>query len=259
MTGDLRLVRPCGATRAELWKACATAEGLETWYADKVTGSLSPGGGVRLEWPALGARVDLDVVDWVPNDRVVFADAGSRVTLAVGDGQVSLIHEGLSTPDEFEAFRSSWRLALALLATSLDVHPGLVRRPAWFARPMRGTSSLAHVCFTEAEVLGAWLGRTERIGAEGDECRLELRAGNRLTGKVLVRSESRDLALTWREMNDSVLSFRTFPSPGSAEERVVALCWSRFGPPRPNERAVEEGLRASLDQLAMLMRQSGAA
>jgi uncharacterized protein YndB with AHSA1/START domain len=75
MTGDLRLVRPCGATRAELWKACATAEGLETWYADKVTGSLSPGGGVRLEWPALGARVDLDVVDWVPNDRVVFADA----------------------------------------------------------------------------------------------------------------------------------------------------------------------------------------
>jgi uncharacterized protein YndB with AHSA1/START domain len=259
MAGEIRLVRSVRATRAELWQACSTPSGLEGWYADRVTGALNRGGSVRLEWPELGAGVDLDVAELVPNERLVFRNGDSRVAIDVADGKVSLAHEGLADDDDLEGFRSSWHVALAVLTHALEAHPGAGRRTRWAARPARTTAGIAHLCFTEPEALRSWLAEDAIIGAEGERYSLTLGSGERMSGRVLVRSGGRDVALTWEEQHDSVVVLRTLPSPKSDRERVVAACWSKWGPTSPGERAVENELRRALERLAAMLAMSGEA
>jgi uncharacterized protein YndB with AHSA1/START domain len=259
MTGEVRLQRSIRASRADLWQACSTPAGLEGWYADRVTGPFTRGGTVRLEWPDLGAGIELTVSEVVPGERLALTNGESRVVLDVGDGLVSLVHEGLTTDDDIEGFRSSWSVALAVLAHAMEQHPGAARRTRWCARPARTSASLAHLCFTEPEALATWLGGAIVMGAEGEAYSLRLGSGDPVSGRVLVRSGGRDVALTWHEQNDAVLVLRTLPSPKSDEERIVAVCWSKWGPTGPGERALENELRRSLERLAGVLAMSGQA
>jgi uncharacterized protein YndB with AHSA1/START domain len=259
MTGEVRLVQSIRAPRADLWSACSTVSGLEGWYADRVTGNLARGGSVRLAWPDLSAAVDLDIVDWVVNERLVFANGQSKVTLEIREGSVGLCHEGLADDDDIEGFHSSWRVALAVLAHALESHGGSPRRTRWAVRPARTSATLAHACFTEPAALSAWFGPGAVVGAEGELCALALGAKEHLTGRVLVRSGARDVAYSWKEQNDSVLILRTLPSSTSDDERILAACWSKWGPTSPGERAVENELKRALERLAALLAKSGSA
>jgi uncharacterized protein YndB with AHSA1/START domain len=258
MTGEVRLERSFRASRRELWEACATRSGLEGWYADKVSGTLARDGKVRLEWPELGARVDLDVEEHVPDQRVVFAHGETRVVLAVSDGKVVLTHVGLDDSDDVAGFESSWRVALGVLGHALEVHPGKTRRTRWVVRAAAGSAQLAHVCFTEPEALTTWLGKNAHVGAEGEPWGAEPVNAERMSGDVLVREGGRDVAFTWREQNDSVLVLRTLPSQ-SSEGRLLAACWSKWGPIQAGERAVVNDLSRALARLALMLSKSGEA
>jgi uncharacterized protein YndB with AHSA1/START domain len=257
MTGEVRLERSFRASREELWEACATRSGLEGWYADRVSGSLALDGKIRLEWPELGARVDLDVTEHVPNDRVVFAHGETRVILAVDDGKVALTHEGLSDSDDVAGFESSWRVALALLGHALEKHPGKPRRTRWIVRGASASAPLAHLCFTEPQALSTWLGQKAQIGDEGGAFSIQTAAGERMTGKVLVRDGGRDVAYSWHEQSDSVLVFRTLPAPDSEDGRLLAACWSKWGATQAGERAVVTDLSRALDRLATVLSKTG--
>jgi hypothetical protein len=253
----VRLERSFRASRQELWEACATRSGLEGWYADRVSGSLSPDGKIRLEWPELGARVDLDVEEHVLNDRVVFAHGETRVTLAVEDGKVALTHQGLDDSDDVAGFESSWRVALAVLGHALEVHPGKSRRTRWVVRGATTSATLAHLCFTEPQALSTWLGQKALVGEEGEPFSIQTAAGERMTGDVLVRDGGRDVAYSWHEQSDSVLVFRTLPAPDSDDGRLLAACWSKWGPTQAGERAVVTDLSRALDRLALVLSKSG--
>ena len=258
MTGEVRLERSFRASRKELWEACATRSGLEGWYADRVSGTLARDGKVRLEWPELGARVDLDVEEHVPDRRIVFSHGATRVILAISEGRVSLTHEGLDAEDDVQGFESSWRVALAMLRHALEVHPGKPRRTRWVVRGVSTSASLAHLCFTEPEALATWLGRGATVGDEGQPFVIRTANGESISGDVLIRDGGRDVAFSWREQSDSVLVFRTLPSP-TAEGRILAACWSKWGPTQAGERAVVTELSRALDRLALVLSKSGEA
>lgn len=259
MTGEVRLERSFRASRRELWEACATRSGLEGWYADRVSGTLAADGKVRLEWPDLGARVDLDVEEHVPDRRIVFSHGETRVILAVSDGRVALTHAGLDASDDLPGFESSWRVALAVLGHALEVHPGKARRSRWVVRGVTSSPTLAHLCFTEPEALATWLGREAKMGHEGEPFAIRTANGDNISGDVLVRSGGRDVAFSWREQSDSVLVFRTLPSPTAADGRLLAACWSKWGPTQAGERAVVTELSRALDRLALVLSKSGEA
>jgi uncharacterized protein YndB with AHSA1/START domain len=259
MTGEVHLVCSIQASREELWQACSTRSGLECWYADRVTGSVARGVVLRLEWPDLGATVELGVEEVVPDERIVLVNGASRVTLAVADGRLELSHAGLQSEDDVQGFSSSWRVALAMLKHALEEHPGSPRRIRWAARSVRASPELVHLCFTSSAALDKWVGRGSRMGAEGERYALTLPSGERVSGKVLCRTEGRDVALSWEEQNDSVLVFRTLPSPRAAEERVAALCWSKWGATEPGERALEKQLNEALERLGAMLAMSGRA
>jgi uncharacterized protein YndB with AHSA1/START domain len=259
MTGEVKLDCSVRASREELWEACSTRSGLEGWYADKVTGTVARGARLRLEWPELGAAVELDVEEIQQNEHLVLVNGKSRVSLAVSEGRVELTHSGLAEQDDEDGFRSSWRVALAMLKHSLEEHPRAPRRVRWAARPAQTSAELAHLCFTAPAALDRWLGQGSVMGAEGEAYGLTLLSGERMTGNVLCRVEGRDVALTWEEQNDSVLVLRTLPSPRASRERVVAICWSKWGATEPGEHAIETELRRALERLGALLAMSGSA
>jgi len=259
MAGELRLVRPVSAPRADLWRACATTAGLEAWCADRVTGVVGPGGSLRLEWPMLGAELDLEVVDWAPERRIAFSDGDGRVALSLDDGGIALTHVGLGEARDLDGFRASWRLGLSLLAHGLERHAGASRRPVWFSRPVRTTARLAHLCLVEPAALASWFGAADTPFSEGDAYAVSVASGERITGRVLALSDGRDVLLSVREQNDSVLALRTFPSPRSENERVVAFCWSRFGPEVASESRFQATLSGAFERFVSLLGRSGAA
>jgi uncharacterized protein YndB with AHSA1/START domain len=240
MTGDLHIDRRVSASSSELWDACATPRGLEGWYADKVSGTIASGGTVRLEWPGLQSSAVLEVVEWAPERRVVYRNGDSRVALDVADQRVSLTHSGLGGTDDIEGFRSSWRVALAVLAHSLEVHRGRQRRASWFLSRARTSARTAHMYFTAPEGLSAWLSRGSGVPREGETYSMTTLGGAPMSGRVLAVEDGRDVAISWQEADDSVLVFRSLPSPARRDERILAACWSRWM--APNSRR-EDGVR----------------
>lgn len=259
MTGEVNLKSSIRASREELWEACSTRSGLEGWYADRVTGTVASGAKLRLEWPELGASVDLYVEELRQNEQVVLVNGKSRVRLSIGDGTLHLLHTGLDDDDDVEGFRSSWRVALSILRQSLEEHPRAPRRVRWAARPARTSAEMAHLCFTAPAALDRWLGRGSVMGAEGEAYRLTLASGEMMSGRVLCRAAGRDVALSWSEQNESVLVLRTLPSPRASQERVIAVCWSKWGATEPGEHALHNELRRCVERLGALLATTGTA
>ena len=85
-----------------------------------------------------------------------------------------------------------------------------------------------------------------------------LRWGERLSGIVLSKAQDRDVAITWREQDDSVLVFRTFPSPFVQAERILALSWSHWDCPR-NDHSTRGHFQGALTALRQLLAGKGLA
>lgn len=244
----------------QVWTACSSPRGLMNWQADQASGEARKGGRLTLSWNAFGARLDLDVIELVPYERIVLNHGESVVELSFDEELVTLRHSGPEAEFDAEGLRSSWQLALAQLAHSVERHPGRKRRVRWFVRRMRCTPEAAYLCFTDQHLLARWLGSSPGIGATGTPTQLDLPGGQRLSGSVLSRAEGRDVALRCESFDDAVLGMRTLPAEPeplardtAGEQRLVALVWSEWGRPRRNAGELSTELAESLRRLSLLL------
>jgi uncharacterized protein YndB with AHSA1/START domain len=221
----LRWVQIARAPASLLWEICATPEGLARWQADRVTGDIRPGGTIELEWPDLGARTELQVVDVVPGRRLTLSDRQSRVIAAVEDGSVILSHEG-PTMSDVEGLASSWRSALAVLAHAVEQHPGRDRTVRWSVHPAPTTAATVHALFTDPAGLAQWLGASAGFGPAGSSWSATA-DGQPLTGRVLSNIPGRDVVLSWDGGQGAVV-LRTLPSPTEPATRLLAIQTSRW-------------------------------
>ncbi len=252
----IHLEQPVDASQAELWKACATAEGIARWQADVASGDALEDGRLRLEWPALGASLELDVVAAEEGERLVLRSGDSLVEMTFSPGAVEVTHEGISG-DEAEGMTASWRAALALLAHHLERQRGRDREVHWFVRTVATSAEAAHAYFTDEAALASWLTTEGGVHTEGARHELGLIGGGTLSGRVLANIEGRDVVLTWKEDGDSALTFRTLPSPLSGS-RIVAAVWSRWtDEPATEKRAAQ--LEAAVGRLARVLESGGKA
>lgn len=206
----------------------------------------------------MGLSVRVHVAESVPDERIVYEVGSSRLIIEVEEGSVALTHEGLRSDDEEDGMRSAWQAALGLLEHGIVHHPNLPRHVRWFLQPVTASAGFAHLYFTEQAALAQWLTRSGAIGEIGTECHLALNWGAQLTGRVLANVPERDLAVSWLEEAESCLVFRTFPSPRSADERLLALCWSVYGRPDFSEQTTQ-GLQAAVERLGRVLNRAGSA
>lgn len=255
----IRISQKIPASVDALWVACATADGIAGWQADKVTGSVEAGETLGLGWPDLGVSIRLDVLELLQGRRVVFGHGESRVRFEVKDGEVELSHSAPFEDDEELGTESSWRLALGTLAHYLDRYAGQERETVWLVKPAKTTAEAAHAFFTLPDALGAWLGRASApLGEVGSRYRIALSGGGSMSGIVLAHTEGRDLALRWDEASYSVITFRTLPSPTGEHERLVVISWSRWSELDNAERIAGE-LDGALARLVQVLGTAGAA
>lgn len=229
MTASIHIEQPISAPLPRVWEACASVEGLTRWQADAVSGEVRESGQLVLCYPAFSAEVRLDVLEVIPERRLVLQSDDSLVEIDLKPGLVSLQHTHLGLVSDLEGIESSWRLALAQLAHSVERHPDLPRTVSWVTREARGSAGLFHLCFTERHCLGRWLGEGGDIGPEGARFAIGREGGLQLSGRVCLNVPGHDIALVCENLDDSFLVLRSFPAPGSPEERIVALAWSVWG------------------------------
>jgi len=212
-----------------VFQALTDPRELAAWQADAVKGRVARGGTLELEWPRLGVSLALEVEDVVPEHRVVLAHAPARLELTLTNGGLELCHSAPFDDDSAAGTESSWRVALATLATYLGRHTDRARRVHWSIARAGGSPELCHAYFTDPELLSSWFGATDRaIGPVGSSVNITLGTGHRVRGPVIAHTPGRDLALRWRDADDSVLVFRTLPDPTSETKRHVLIGWSRW-------------------------------
>jgi len=236
-----------------IWRACTEVQGLCAWQADEIEGRVAAGAELVLGWPSLRVAIDLRVERVEPMRRVVFSSEDSRLELHVAPGKVTIEHTADFDDDECEGTLSSWRLSLATLAHYLEHHDGRSRTVHWAMQ--RATTSLedAHAFFTLSGAQSGWLTRNNGsdIGAVGSEVALDLAWGTAMTGRVLSHTPPRDLLLSWRETNQSLLALRTLPSHEAPDERLLVATWSTWD--LPETAPTTANLQGALSRLARVL------
>lgn len=256
MPDSIEVVLRIDAPRVRLWAALTQATHLEHWQADQAKGGLDRGR-LRLAWPALGVETELVVVEQEPERRLVLASGRSSVTFELEPDALRVTHDGLDDDDERDGVQSSWLVALRVLEHYVTHHFGKPRAAHWTVIPAASTAAAVHVFYSDPHALNAWLTKDGTgIGPTGGHVRLTFRWGEPLSGRVLANIPGRDLAFTWHEQNDSVLVFRTLPSPLDAGERILALCWSHWECQKHDE-TTRRHFEAALARLKQLLRARG--
>ncbi|MEP7050154.1 MAG: SRPBCC domain-containing protein [Pseudomonadota bacterium] len=242
------------APLARIWRACTEAHGLAAWQADEITGVVSPGSQLRLRWPSLGVAIELKVEQLEPMRRIVFQSEDSQLELKIAANRVSVEHRADFDDDESEGTLSSWRLSLATLAHYLEHHDGRTRAVHWAVQRAAASLEDAHAFFTLAGAQSGWLTRSaaaNNVGAVGSEIALELAWGPSLNGQVLSHSPPRDVLLSWKETNHSLLALRTLPCPQARNERLLAATWSTWDVPDTAPTLAQ--LQAALSRLSRIL------
>jgi uncharacterized protein YndB with AHSA1/START domain len=235
----------------QLWRACASANGLMNWQADQVSGEPRLGGKLTLSWLAFERSIELQVVEIVPYERIVLQHGPSVVELALSDELVTLRHHGPETAEDAEGLRSSWQQALAQLAHSVERHPGRQRRVRWLVRPMACSAEAAHLCFTEPLLLRRWLTDLGGISTTAADYSLLLKNGTQLSGRVLAAVLGRDVTVTCDAFGEAVLSLRTLPAPEGG--RWVAMALSEWGRPRSATSELCQEFGHAMSRLALML------
>lgn len=236
-----------------IWRACTEVQGLRAWQADEIAGEVAAGADIVLGWPSLRVAVDLRVEHVEPMRRVMFSSDDSHLELTVAPGKVTIEHSADFDEDEREGTLSSWRLSLATLAHYLEHHDGRSRTVNWAVQ--RATTSLedVHAFFTLSGAQSGWLTRKSGtdIGAVGSEVALDLAWGSVMTGRVLSHTPPRDVLLSWRETNHSLLALRTLPSHEAPNERLLVATWSSWD--LPETAPTTANLQGALSRLARVL------
>ena len=248
----VRVRQPFDAPLERAWAACTEPHRIQCWQADEASGAVNVGQTLVLGWPALGARVALEVIAVEAPRRLVIGGGESRVEITLEPGAIALSHDGVADGDEAEGVASSWRISLALFAHYLERHWDQPRRVRWSVGKARTTAAAAHVFFTERAALGTWLAQRGEIGATGSRYSLVLAWGAPMSGRVLAHTPDRDLIVSWDEDRESTLAFRTLPRARDSEERIFALVWSRFEDTEA-PREMCRGFDAALERLVHLV------
>jgi uncharacterized protein YndB with AHSA1/START domain len=258
MPDSIEVVQPIHASREQLWAALTEPVHLASWQADSAAGSLQTER-LRLAWPALGVETELRVIEVKHKSRLVLSSGRSEVAFTLESDRLRLTHDGLEGQDEVDGVRSSWQVALSLLDHYLKRHFARARTVHWAITPADASAEAVYVFYTDPPALNAWLTQaTNGIGETGSDCNMRFKWGAPLRGVVLANAANRDVAVTWREREDSVLVFRTLPSPFVPRERILALSWSHWSC-AGNDDSVQRQFELAMSTLKQTLTRRGTA
>ena len=256
------------ATPQQAWEAWADPEKIAHWFVDRAAGEAKPGGTMTWFFDEFGYVLPYKVVDAEPGKLFVLkwdAPQGGPVGIlevkierSGGTTVIRLVnsgfHEDAAWKEEYEGVVSGWKMSLAILKYYLENHFGRAKTAMLLVRPASFTYEQLREYFVDASKLPQWLTKSGAIGKVGDACRLELREGGTLTGRVLADT-GREVTVSWEEIGGT-LELKGF---SMGPQRVAGVrCYSwRLKPAEMD--GIKNGLSAAVERLAALLPASAAA
>ena len=234
MSHAIRAEIAINAPIESVWAAWTNPEHLARWYPDRVDGELAAGHTVRLSWDCFGLDIALDVVDLEPHERLVVrgeVETGvvqTQTTCFASDGDRTVLDisvEGILTDDQREGATAAWHTNAGVLRTYVERYFGRDRVTFASLGPACVTFDRLFEQLTSADKLAGWLGTGTGIGAAGQEVDIVIAPGARLRGKVLARSEPREVAIVCDDIA-SVIAFKAFPLHGITRDEKLVGAWA---------------------------------
>jgi len=229
------------ATPQQTWEAWADSAKIAGWFVDRAAGEAKPGGTMTWFFDSFGYVLPYQVVDAVPGKLFVLkweppqgqGNAGILEVTIARDGGETLVRlvnsgfrEGVQWEEEYEGVNSGWRMALSLLKEYLEHYFGRAKATETVLRPAAFEYARMRGVFLEAPNLAEWLTApgSPGIGKVGDACRLTLRDGGTLTGRVLEITNT-EVALSWGEISGT-LELKAFAMGPQRMLGVRVMSWT---------------------------------
>jgi uncharacterized protein YndB with AHSA1/START domain len=257
------------ATPEQAWEGWAHPEKIAGWFVDRAAGEAKAGGTMTWFFDSFGYVLPYHVVDAVPGSVFVLKwdppDSEAlpgilevRIAREGGETVVRLVNSGFREDakwnEEYEGVDSGWRMSLALLKHYLEHHFGRAKKSEMIFRPAAFDYARLREYFLEKAKLGQWIaqlpapaGAAGGIGRVGDVCRVLLRDGGALTGRVLEITKS-EVALSWEEIGGT-LELKAFSIGPQKMLGVRIMSWTLDAD--PFERLVG-GLEPAVGRLAAI-------
>ncbi|HSR68777.1 MAG TPA: SRPBCC domain-containing protein [Acidobacteriota bacterium] len=225
------------ASPRRVWKAWTDPDHISNWFVDRAEGE--PREGTVFTWcfDEFGMEIPYQVVEADPERRFVLGFEHEQrsglleidISSQGGVTKLRLVNsgfaEGESWEDEYEGIDSGWRMALALMRHYLERHYGQSKRNFMAARPSPLPIPQLPPFLRRQQHLQEWLIDSGRIGELGQACKLGLKGGRALSGRVLADS-GREIQLSWDEI-DGALALKCFSAgPGRPMAGLHVVSWS---------------------------------
>ena len=240
------------------FEAWADPAKISQWFVDRAEGKAETGANIKWFFDKFHMELNYKVLEAVPGERFAILWPGPMppsgileviIERAGGETHIRMVNsgfrEGAEFDEEYEGVASGWRMALALLREYLEKYFGQPRTNILVMQPAQFDYATVARYFREPELRARWLTTAGAIGDEGEACRLVLRGGETLEGRVISRAPH-EVAVSW-PAERAVVELKSF---SMGPQRMLAIRASGWNMDAGRAKEVEQQFTEALGLLA---------
>jgi len=256
-----------GASPQQAWEAWADPAKISQWFVDRAEGKAEVGADITWFFDKFNMELHYKVLEAVPGERFAILWPGPMPPPGVleviieregGETLIRLINSGFredaQLDEEYEGVVSGWHTSLALLREYVENYFGEPRTNILVMQPAQFEYAQVARYFREPELLAKWLTRSGSIGNAGEACKLVLRGGESVTGRVISRTEH-EVAVSWTEAR-AALELKSF---SMGPQRMLGIRGSGWRMDAKHAQEIEKQMTEAVARLASALQNESAA
>ena len=255
------------ASPQQVWEAWADPAKISQWFVDRAEGKAEAGADITWFFDKFNMELHYKVLETVPGERFAIQWPGPMPPPGIleviieregGETLIRLVNsgfrEGAQFEEEYEGVVSGWHTSLALLREYVENYFGEPRTTILVIQPGQFEYSQVERYFREPELLAKWLTKSGSIGDLGEACKLLLRGGESVTGRVISRTEH-EVAVSWPEAR-ATLELKSF---SMGPQRVLGVRGSGWSMDAKRAQEIEKQMTEAVARLAAELQSESAA
>jgi len=255
------------ASPQQSWEAWADPGKISQWFVDRAEGKSEAGADITWFFDKFNMELHYKVLEAVPGERFAILWPGPMPPPGIleviieregGETLIRLVNSGFREDaqlnEEYEGVVSGWHTSLALLREYVENYFGEPRTNILVMQPAQFEYARVARYFREPELLAKWLTKSGSIGDMGEACKLVLRGGESVTGRVIARTQH-EVAVSWPEAR-ATLELKSF---SMGPQRVLGVRGSGWSMDAKHAQEIEKQMTEAVARLAAELQSESAA
>jgi uncharacterized protein YndB with AHSA1/START domain len=246
------------ASPQQAWEAWADPAKISQWFVDRAEGKAEAGADITWFFDKFNMELHYKVLEAAPGERFAILWPGPMPPPGIleviieregGETLIRLVNSGFREDaqlnEEYEGVVSGWHTSLALLREYVENYFGQPRTNILVMQPAQFEYSQVARYFREPELLAKWLTKSGSIGDLGEDCKLVLRGGESVTGRVIARTQH-EVAVSWPEVR-ATLELKSF---SMGPQRMLGIRGSGWSMDAKRAQEIEKQMTEAVARLA---------